>query len=767
MALNTQVGEIVCPAATGNQTTNLPFGFDPKAIIFWTSGRTAVGGAGTHARWSYGVASDRGGTAAQRWVMYVSEDSIASSDVYPGGGSASVVKLTNGTDATVVMAASFVEFGMEVPSLVQPSIVLNWATVSSGVIVNYMVLGGSDVEDALASNIDTEGVTNQDVSIGFQPSLVFFLLSWNGGETPSTNDGDTCIGWGRRRSVANGRCIRWGAEDASATMLVNQAIHNDRALAIGNRGAIDWAFQLSGSAAWPTDGFEITWITPSGGVSGGWDVPFLAIKFSADVTVNDGEGTAPTTGSLPVVQTLASAGTPKLMMNFHVRHTTANVVDTTTANCMELAVGAVDGAGTERVAGIADDDANANGNTAVFQNDAKAVEVWTASGPSFDGTADGIVNGSNFDLSWDDLPSAAVLYEWLTVGIAAAGGAALSGSSDTAGSSTGDLTASPHLSGTSDGAGTTGGALAASPQLTGTSDGASSTSGTLTVPASLSGSSAASGTSAGTLAAAAQLSGSSAGAGAASGALAASALLTGASSGAAASSGTLSAATHLTGSSAGAGSTSGALTATPQLSGSSAGAGTATGNLSVPGTAALSGASVGTGTSSGSLIVAAPLSGSSTAAGTSTGTLSVPSAAVLTGTSSGAGTSSGSLITSASISASSTVAGASIGTLTVPDVAALSGASSVAATATGALTARVMLTGASMGAGTSAGLLAVVAPLSGASTAAGTSTGDVTAGLLASVRPADSFGGGSSFDASGGGSSFDFAASAGTLLGSR
>ena len=412
MALNVETGTIVQPGTTGQQTYNLPAGFDPKVLILQCVARTANGGGSANAVYSFGVATDRGGVASQRYVMFASEDNIGTSDVYVGSGSADVVKLTTGLDATVDLEVAFVEFQ-------SGAFVLDWQNLhtTASVEVYYTVIGGDGVEDALVGTFNTPAGTGvQDVTVasGFgQPDLVLFPVSWNGSDPPVTGNGDTCIGFGVKQASANGRCIRWGSNDAATTQASHQGIFNNRALHLGDAAAAEWAFELTADSAWPTDGFRTNFITKVGG--GNWPVDFLAIRFSADVTVTHGEAAAATV--LNGTNTLASSGTPKLALLLNTRQTAANAVDTTSTNAAAFGIGMVDGAGNERYAGAYDDDAQGTASvTGTYQTNAKGVQTWLPSTNALDGEADVAPSGSDFVATWTDQAPSAFLYEWVTLG---------------------------------------------------------------------------------------------------------------------------------------------------------------------------------------------------------------------------------------------------------------------------------------------------------------------------------------------------------------
>jgi hypothetical protein len=409
VALNSQVGTVACPASTGTASISLPANFDPKVIMAWSSGRTAAGGGSAHQRFALGVATARGGTVAMRWAGMASADAAATSTTYAAGGSASLLRLNTGNAVTTALDVTLSSFTTGVSS----AVTLNWVTVSSGVIVNYLVLGGSDVVDALVSSfsIANAATTNVTVATGFgQPDVIFFPLSWNAtGDAYSAQHNGFLFGWGTRQAAVNGRGLSVNSQSAVATQASEQMINNNRAL-YGYTQALDTALQISGSAAFPTDGFQIT---RNNGTSV-FSIPYLAIRLSASCTVNTGEAAASTT--LNGTNTLTGAASPQLALVTTTRQTTANTVDTTSADVLFLGVGAADGAGNQNFAGGWDDDAQATASVCGTNlSTTRGLEHWVPPTDVKDADATIAVSGNDFVTTWTDAATGAFLYEWLTL----------------------------------------------------------------------------------------------------------------------------------------------------------------------------------------------------------------------------------------------------------------------------------------------------------------------------------------------------------------
>ena len=418
MALDVKVGQFT--PISGSQTIDP--GFEPKVLLLWTSGRTAVGSGSAHAVFSYGHATYRGAAAVQYHLCFASEDAIGTADVYDGGGTGSILKLTNGTTATVVFNMTFTSFGAG-------GFTVNVATATLLPIVNYIAIGGSDLEDALAgtTNWAANGAGTQSVTVaaGFgQPSLVFFPQSWNGSGTPAAQNGVEALGWGVKSGSANGRGVRLGSTHAATTQATGQIVCNSRAVDISDPGVsggtLGWQYGVGADSGWPTDGFTANKINAGTNYT---PFPFywLALRFSANVTVTTSETAARTTTGLT---TLTSANTPKLAFILGTMQTTANTLDITGATCAEMQIGAVDGAGNKASAGFYDDDAQATSSVCgTWQSSTMSYRTVTTSTDATESEAAGQVNGSNFELNFTDAAASAWLYEWFTLGVAAAAAA--------------------------------------------------------------------------------------------------------------------------------------------------------------------------------------------------------------------------------------------------------------------------------------------------------------------------------------------------------
>jgi hypothetical protein len=207
--------------------------------------------------------------------------------------------------------------------------------------------------------------------------------------------------------------MRVMSDDGSASGSVSQSIYNNRAM-VGGGTTVEnrHQFQVSAESGWPTNGFEITY---NAQLDGAFSEPYLAIQFSSNVTVTDGQATAPTSNGTN--QTLTCADTPKLALVMHSRQTTANTADQSSANAALWGFGVTDGDGNERWLGISEDDGADPTVCGTYMTDSKGMQFWLPSTNALDGEADIVVNGSDFQAQFADAPPSAFVYDWLTIGV--------------------------------------------------------------------------------------------------------------------------------------------------------------------------------------------------------------------------------------------------------------------------------------------------------------------------------------------------------------
>jgi hypothetical protein len=186
MALSAYVGNLSCPASTGNSSTT-GVGFQPKIVLFWSNGLTAAGaGTETCQAWGAGVSS------SARFGLYTAGSTSGRQD--------------NGKCVTVGLGGSAPKCAADLVSLDSDGFTLNWTTVSSGVIVNYLALGGADLTNAAIKQFTSPTSTgNQSTTgVGFQPDAVLFFSTGQATAPPATLGSNIPMDQGWMTAAAQG-----------------------------------------------------------------------------------------------------------------------------------------------------------------------------------------------------------------------------------------------------------------------------------------------------------------------------------------------------------------------------------------------------------------------------------------------------------------------------------------------------------------------------------------------------------------------------------
>jgi hypothetical protein len=374
-------------------------GFAPKAIILWATPQTADGAAAASASFGMGMGTYRSSAVSMGYVTYFSADAGGSSVVARGMNTTSLLRLfSDGTTPTV-------DLEINLTSMDDNGVTISWVNLhtTASIRVHYMILGGSDITDALVHTYTLATSTaTQDVTVasGFgKPDLFLFMGS------PQTSLGDTALTCtlflGAGNAAGEIFSAAMGDEDAANAMVMGginkAALVTLRHSAVGT---IDADATLSAYGSWPTDGYRLSY---SDQANNAYHVLGLALRgtFTSKVTSVD----APTsTGDTDA--TLAG-GTAKGALCFATTGPgTAATTDTTSSNLGAFNLGAFD-SDSEAYAGAGNDDADGNADTGVSNSTAKAFHhLKTDTTPANLTAADGVLTGSTARLSWTTVDSA-------------------------------------------------------------------------------------------------------------------------------------------------------------------------------------------------------------------------------------------------------------------------------------------------------------------------------------------------------------------------
>jgi len=416
VSLVAEKGVITAPTSTGNQTYNLGSAFNgiiPKALILWTTDQTSADIFDADCIFCVGFGTYRSSAVSQAYLSYWSDDGPTASVVCRGRGTGSILKTFNADAAAVNMEVDLVSFASGTPS----SFVLNFADApSAAVLIHYLVLGGSDITDALVGELTPPSTGTppdvvQDVTIvsGFgQPDLLFFLTGGSFGNVDAAGTG--YLGLGVAYDDTHAQNSSFAESDGAANMTC-ALWQKQRAINLLAATSADSEADLSAKANWPTDGFRLLWDDIS---SAGNRVHYLALKGTFQKAL--GVNTALTSGS---TQDNACGFAPKLGMIFGGNLPADTAIDATDADLGAWGIGACDGT-NEGWAWVSQDDAKATSFAKRRFNQSKVVVMGTPVTPAVASQADGTFSGNNLRLTWTTLDSVAREYVWLALGDAPA-----------------------------------------------------------------------------------------------------------------------------------------------------------------------------------------------------------------------------------------------------------------------------------------------------------------------------------------------------------
>lgn len=243
MALFAKVGTLSCPGSTGNQAIT-GVGFQPKAVLFWGNKRTSAGSSSSQFQFYVGMAT----SSTSRACAAMSNGAFRTDN-----RNTSCVYLVDDGGSTV-LTADFV-------SMDSDGFTINWSTVSSGVQVNYLALGGSDLTNAAIKQLQAPASTGSQAytGVGFQPGAV---IAVSVGDTTTPNGGALSrarFGMG----AASGSSAQWATSSEWEGGSANGYQRTNQVIAVIGNGAKVVEANLT---SFDSDGFTLNWGTTTNGV---------------------------------------------------------------------------------------------------------------------------------------------------------------------------------------------------------------------------------------------------------------------------------------------------------------------------------------------------------------------------------------------------------------------------------------------------------------------------------------------------------------------
>ena len=289
MAMSVKKGTLSAPTgATGNQAYT-GVGFTPKAILFWGVNSTADGYA-ANSHFFFGAAI----SGADRSIALGADDAVATTNTGRKWSSDAINIATGGTP-TIDAVATIVSMDVD-------GFTLNWTdTATSGWVVHYLAIGGSDITNVALGTMSISGSsgTQAVTGLGFQPEACVFFSNVDTAADPSTASGyNFSLGVAAGTGSASQWCMTMSNEDALATSSTSNSFYTDKCAVMGARAGTGMLTD-GNMSAFGSDGFTLNWTT---GGAGGAQLHYLAIKTSGSLvkagneTQKTSTGTKATTG---------------------------------------------------------------------------------------------------------------------------------------------------------------------------------------------------------------------------------------------------------------------------------------------------------------------------------------------------------------------------------------------------------------------------------------------------------------------------------------
>lgn len=257
MPVLSATGSFACPGSTGSQAVT-GVGFKPKAVFFFYNEKTADGSAAGGAL-GFGISD----ASANQFANSISDDdALGTSNTGNSTSLVSAIRYDSASQAAVYQAA--------VTSMDTDGFTVNWTTVSSGVVISYLAIGGADVRAKVGNVIKAAVTGNQAVTgVGFQPTMVLNNIARSASSGAAAS---TYMDIGVAKSSSS-RWLSWGGGGDNVTPTrAYRAQRTDGFSVI--RSSNSTLLSEADFVSMDSDGFTINWTTNDGGAQ---RVKYLAL----------------------------------------------------------------------------------------------------------------------------------------------------------------------------------------------------------------------------------------------------------------------------------------------------------------------------------------------------------------------------------------------------------------------------------------------------------------------------------------------------------
>lgn len=256
MALTVIQGQIAAPGSTGDQTITLPAGSNPKAIIVRAGYQLAPGQTSGPGRFSLGFGTFDGGVVQQGYIAVSTINGTATVATVGGVNSTALLKGLAAAGSSVST-----DWELDLVSMSDTSVVLNWVSVPAlgAAILDYTIIGGSDVTRAVAGQSTTAVSATWDITVASgagKPDLVLFAGRQNPATLGDVAD-DSSIVFGVGIDDTQQQMSMFHTNDGGATAEYRH-YQVDGMFAETSASAVTYTSSLAAKASWPTNGFRIT-----------------------------------------------------------------------------------------------------------------------------------------------------------------------------------------------------------------------------------------------------------------------------------------------------------------------------------------------------------------------------------------------------------------------------------------------------------------------------------------------------------------------------
>ena len=400
MAFSAKVGAFnVSTAAAGNTQAITGVGFQPKAVIFWWSGRTDS--TDTVGRLSMLSGVGICNASNSRVVAQGSADAAADSDTAALARSDSCIAPINGAAAG--------QGRMSLSSMDSDGFTLSIGIqMTAAYRVHYLALGGTDLTNTAVGGWTTPGATgNQAVTgVGFQADLVFLLTYVSTGTLPLSS-GSIGFGLGAAKSSTARATLASMSRDAQATMQTRRYGLDIECLSmIAGGSALN---ERADFVSFDADGFTINWLEDS---VAGRHCFYLALK-GGQYAVGSG-----LTQTDTVTAITCSPGF-QAVAGLIASHMGAESTQDGTDSDNKFSIGAFNATDSRGAHAILDENGNADSTvSAAVEHDAVYANI--ADGGTIQGLMDiSSIGSTSFDLIMDDADPSQNFFWWVAFGSAA------------------------------------------------------------------------------------------------------------------------------------------------------------------------------------------------------------------------------------------------------------------------------------------------------------------------------------------------------------